>query len=116
VPISFGQFRRLALALPGVEERLCHGTPAFYVRGKIFARLQEDAEHVTVAFPRRDREALIDRDPDVFCVNAHLANYDYVLLNLLAANPTQARARLEQAWRMKATRRAAAEFDARSKG
>ena len=24
--------RRLALALPGVREGLCHGTPAFYVR------------------------------------------------------------------------------------
>jgi hypothetical protein len=36
--------RRLALALPGVQEGVCHGTPAFYVRRKLMLRLWEDGE------------------------------------------------------------------------
>ena len=31
--------RRMALALPGVEEGVCHGTPAFYVRKRLMLRL-----------------------------------------------------------------------------
>ena len=34
--------RRLAMALPEVTERTSYGTPAFYVAGRIFARLHED--------------------------------------------------------------------------
>ncbi len=113
--VSLTQLRAIALALPGVEERLCHGTSAFYVRNKIFARLQEDAEHLSVAFPKAERDALIDKHPDVFSFTEHFAKYDYVLLNLAAANTTLARQRLEGAWRLKATKRAIAEFDASAK-
>lgn len=113
--VSLTQLRAIARALPGVEERLCHGTPAFYVRNKIFARLQEDGEHISVAFPKAERDALIDRHPDVFSFTEHFANYDYVLMNLAAANPTLARQRFDGAWRLKATKRAIAEFDTPSK-
>ncbi|WP_438481741.1 MmcQ/YjbR family DNA-binding protein [Oleiharenicola lentus] len=109
--VSFAQFRQLALALPEVEERLCHDTPAFYFRKKIFSRLQEDREHVALAWPRAKRDALIENAPDVFASNDHLANYDYVLMDLLAASLTQARTRLEKAWRLKATKQAIAAFD-----
>lgn len=39
---TFDTVRRLALALPGVEEGVSYGTPAFRVRGKLLARLRED--------------------------------------------------------------------------
>ena len=57
--VSFAQFRTFALALPGVEQRLCHGTPAFYVRNKLFCRLQEDGERVSLAYPKNARDDLI---------------------------------------------------------
>jgi hypothetical protein len=112
--ISLTQLRALALALPGVEEHLCHGTPAFYVRNKLLARLQEDGEHIAVAFPKAERGALIDGHPEVFSMTGHFANYDYVLLNLLAANATLARQRLEGVWRLKAAKRTIALFDRRT--
>lgn len=113
--VTLTQLRAIALALPDVEERLCHGTPAFYVRNKIFARLQEDEEHISVAFPKTERDALIDKHPDVFSFTDHFANYDYVLMNLAAANATLARQRLEGAWRLKATKRAVALYDTTAK-
>ena len=112
--VSFALVSRLALALPGVEERPCHGTPAFYVRKKIFARLQEDGETLSVAHPKAHRDELLERAPDVFSVTPHFQNYDYVLVNLHAASEAQLRERLEAAWRMKATKQAVADFDSRS--
>lgn len=111
--ISFPLVRHLALALPGVEERLCHATPAFYVRKKIFGRLQEDGETLSLAYPKAKRNELIERWPDIFSVTPHFQNYDYVLISLHAANESIMRERLEGAWRMKATKQAIAEYDAR---
>ena len=39
--VDFRAARRLLLALPGVEEGPCYGTPGFRVRGKFLARLRE---------------------------------------------------------------------------
>jgi len=110
--VTLTQLRAIARALPGVEERLCHGTPAFYVRGKLMARLQEDGEHLSVALPKAGREALIDGAPDVFSITEHFENYDYVLMNLSAAGAAHARQRLEGAWRLKAPKRVVAAYDA----
>ena len=112
--VSFPIVRHLALALPGVEERLCHATPAFYVRKKIFSRLQEDGETLSLAYPKAQRDALLDRWPDIFSVTPHFQNYDYVLVNLNAVNESVLRERLEGAWRMKAAKQAVAEYDART--
>lgn len=110
--VTLNQLRVMAQALPGVEERLCHGTPAFYVRNKLFARLQEDDEHLAVAFPKAERADLIDEHPDVFSFTDHFAAYDYVLMNLNATSALLARQRLEGAWRLKAAKRAIALYDA----
>jgi hypothetical protein len=109
--VSFSLVRKLALALPGVEERVCHDTPAFYVRKKIFGRLQEDGETLSLAYPKARRDELIERHPDVFSVTAHFKNYDYVLVNLHAAGEPLLREHLAGAWRMKAIKKALTEFD-----
>jgi len=45
-PVTWTTVRRLGLALPGLEEGLCFGTPALRVRGKFLARLKEDGENL----------------------------------------------------------------------
>lgn len=113
--VTLTQLRAIVRALPEAEERPCHGTPGFYAGKKLFARLQEDAEHISFAFPKAERDALIERHPDVFSFTEHFVNYDYVLMNLAAANATLARQHLEGAWRLKATKRAVAKFDSAAK-
>lgn len=49
----------MLLALPGVEEELCFGTPAFSVRLKLLARLKEDGGTLVVAADFDEREALM---------------------------------------------------------
>ena len=110
--VSFSLVRKIALALPGVEQRPCHDTPAFYVRNKIFSRLQEDGETLAVAYPKASRDELIERWPDVFSVTDHFQNYNYVLISLHAANEAVMRERLAGAWRMKAAKKTVMGFDA----
>ena len=103
--------RRVALALPGVEEGVCHGTPAFYVRGKLMLRMWEDGETLVVRFPKEERATLIEENPDVFSVTDHYRNYPAVLLNLLAVDRKLLERMIEGAWRMQASRKAIVAYD-----
>lgn len=113
--VEFRLVRTIALSLPEVTEALCHGTPAFYVRKKLFVRLREDAETLAVAFPKTEREALIERHPDVFSVTPHFENYDYVLLTLGAVGEKLLRESVELAWRLRAPKKTVAEWRKRAK-
>lgn len=108
--------RSMALALPGVEEGVCHGTPAFYVRRKLMLRLWEDGEILVVRFPKEKRAALIDENPDVFSVTDHYLNYPAVLVNLLAVNRKLLVRMIEGAWRLQASRKQVAAYDHKESG
>ncbi len=107
---------RLALALPGVQEGVCHGTPAFYVRRKLMLRLWEDGETLVVKFPREKRAALIRGNPDVFSITDHYRNYPAVLVNLLAINRELLGRMIEGAWRLQASRKQVAAYDLQQGG
>lgn len=102
---------RMALALPGVQEGICHGTPAFYVRHRLMLRLWEDGETLVVRCPKETRTALIEENPDVFSVTEHYRNYPAVLVNLLAVDRELLRRMIEGAWRMQASRKQVAAYD-----
>jgi len=108
--------RRLALALPDVQEGVCFGTPAFYVRKKLMLRLREDGETLVVRFPKDKRAALIEENPDVFSVTDHYRNYPAVLVNLLAVNWELLGRMIEGAWRLQASRRQVAAYDNKRRG
>ena len=94
----------MALVLPGVEEGVSFGTPAFYVRRRMVARLRDDGETLVIAFPKADRDALIDSQPDVFSVTDHYRPYDNVLLSLLAVDEGLLQRTIDRAWRFGATK------------
>ena len=103
--------RRMALALPGVREGVCFGTPAFYVGRKLMLRLREDGEMLVVRFPRENRAALIEENPDAFSVTDHYRNYPAVLVNLLAVNRKLLGRMIEGAWRLQASGQQVSAYD-----
>jgi hypothetical protein len=111
VAVTINTARKIALSLPGVEERICHGTPAFYVRRKLIFRLREDEETLAIAYPKAQRAGLIESRPDVFSVTEHYENYDYVLLDLLAAKEELLHEMIVGAWSRKAARKDLAAYD-----
>ena len=108
---TFETARRIALALPEVTEGTCYGTPAFRVRGKLFARLKEDGESLVVRIDFHTREMLISGDPDVFYVTDHYLAYPWILVRLPAVRREVLRKAIEDAWRRSAPRQLAAAFD-----
>ena len=64
--------RELCVALPEVEERLSHGSPAWFVRGKKTFVMYLDDHHgdgrlaLWCAAPSGMQEALVASDPDVY--------------------------------------------------
>jgi hypothetical protein len=91
--------RQLALTLPGVEEGTSYGTPAWKVKGKLFARQHQDGESLVIATDFADREALMEEDPESFYITDHYLNYPWVLVRLAKVRADQLPDLLRQAWR-----------------
>lgn len=109
--MDFDDARRIALALPEVEEGTWFRTPCFRVRKKSFARLKEDGDSLVVKCNFYERRYLLEGEPDVFYITDHYRDHPYVLLRLSAARPEILRERLEEAWRLEAPKRLLAEYD-----
>jgi hypothetical protein len=106
--------RRLALALPDVEEGTAYGTPAWRVRKKLFARLREDQETVAVRVERGERELLMGAEPEVFFITDHYRAYAWMLVRLAAIPEDELAEVLEESWRRAAPKRLVRERDARA--
>jgi hypothetical protein len=97
--MTFEAVRKIALALGDVEEATSYATPAFKVRGALFARLRDDIGALVVHMNFDDREALIEADPQTYFITDHYLNYPWVLVNLARVHPDAMRDLLRSAWR-----------------
>ena len=100
-------------SMPGVTERLCFDTPAFYVADKLFARMKEDGE--TLVLYTEEREKWMEADAKTFYITDHYRNYKYMLVNLESIDPELLRELLIEAWRKRATKKLLKEWDAQEK-
>src|ERR1051325_10028054 len=91
--------RRIASALPEVVEGTCHGTPAFYLRGRLLLRLRDDFDLLVVRMPIQQRDEAIESEPDIFSVTDHYRNYPAVLVTLANVRLTRLQQIMEEAWR-----------------
>jgi hypothetical protein len=106
----------LAKTLPGVEEGRSYGTPALKVKGKFLARLRTEAEGgLAIRCEPLNRHMLMQADPGTFYITDHYENHPFVLVNLLQVRWAAMPGILEDAWRLVATKKAIAEFEARQR-
>jgi hypothetical protein len=103
--LTFATVRKLALALPGVEEGTSYGTPAFRVKKKFMARLKEDGDSVVFRVTFDEREILMRARPKVFYITDHYRDYPAVLLRLSAATREELTDVVKMAWRFAAPKR-----------
>ena len=101
--------RNLLTPLPGVTEKPCYSTPAFYVNNKIFCRLKEDCE--TLVTQTNEREKWMDLDPLTFFVTDHYLNTDYMLVALQTVSPGDLKSLLLTAWRNRAPKKLIEEYE-----
>jgi len=103
--------RSLALALPETSEKPCYGTPAFYVKGKLFARLLPDGKSLAVRVDPGEREGLLVAAPGVFFLTPHYEAWPMVLVRLPRIARADLEERLVEAWRFIAPPRLLARND-----
>jgi hypothetical protein len=111
-PLTLADVRRFALALPGVEEGPCYGTPGFRAGKKLMLRMWEDGEVLVVKCGDDERDRRLKADPETFFVTDHYKGYPAVLVHLSRVSVADLRALIEIAWRRVASKRMLAEFDA----
>jgi hypothetical protein len=80
--LALPTIRRVALALPDVEEGMSYGTPAFRFKGKLIARLHQDGSSIMFKLGFETREHLMQADPKTFFITEHYRNYPSVLAHL----------------------------------
>ncbi len=73
--MTFEAVRKIALSLDNVEEGTSYGTPAFKVRGKLFARLHQDSESLVVRMDRDNRAELMTADPETYYITDHYLKF-----------------------------------------
>ncbi|HTO54130.1 MAG TPA: MmcQ/YjbR family DNA-binding protein [Myxococcota bacterium] len=108
--------RTLALGLPETSEKPCYGTPGFYVRKKLFARILPDPRILAVRVDLEEREALLSVAPEVFFVTPHYQGWPMVLIRLPKIARAELAERLVEAWRFVAPAKLSQQLDDESLG
>jgi hypothetical protein len=108
------QVRRFALALPGGTEEPHFDLTSFRVRGKIFATVTPDEERLHVFVDEPEIAASVAEDPAAFEPLLWGKAVRGLRVLLPAARPERVEELLAEAWRRKAPKRLAAEYDARA--
>lgn len=79
--------RTIALALPGASEKLSHGEPAFFVRGRMFATVDNNhhgSGHVAMwcNAPEGAQQSLVEGDPKHFFVPPYVGKAGWLGVRL----------------------------------
>jgi hypothetical protein len=90
--------RRLLLALPGVEEGPCYGTPGWRVKKRFLARLRDDGTVLVVKVGDEERDILMAADAKAFFITDHYVGYPTVLVRLANVRKELLREVLQRAW------------------
>jgi hypothetical protein len=94
---TFDTVRKIALAMPGVEDGTSYGTPALKKKKKLMIRLREDGDVVfIVGFDKRDM--LMAARPEAFFTTDHYRDYPSVLVRLGEVSKGEIKDLVQWAW------------------
>ena len=116
------RLRQLCLALPETTERLSHGEPTWFVRGKkTFVNYANHHHDDRLAFwcaaPDGAQDALVGSDPERFFVPPYVGHRGWLGVYLdVAVDWDQIADLVTDAYRVVAPKRLVAELDAREPG
>ncbi|HMH43105.1 MAG TPA: MmcQ/YjbR family DNA-binding protein [Pyrinomonadaceae bacterium] len=97
--VTFDTVREIAQTLPGAEESTSYGTPAFKVKGKLFARQHQDGESLVIGVDFDAREEMMTSAPEKFYITDHYLKYPWMLVRMSKVNRDELRDLLIGSWR-----------------
>lgn len=109
--ITADEVRRVALSLPGAEEKEAWGHPTFRVRDKIFASLAADGSGGGVKTSLQEQSLLISSDRESFSVADYVGRFGWVSVKLATVDPEVVRSIIVEAWRRTAPKKLVKQYD-----
>ena len=110
--VTIDDARRIVADLPRSYEALVRDRVKFRVGSIVYAAFSADDSIMGFAFPREEREALVESEPDkVLMPNASDLRYRWVQVRLDAIDVDELRELLLDAWRMCVPKKVAAAYD-----
>jgi hypothetical protein len=108
--VTIEQVRELASTLPRSYEALVRDRVKFRVGQIVYLAFSRDETLMGFAFPKEERQALIDSEPHKFLMPERSdQRYNWVVVRLEALDETEMREIVLDAWRMVVPKRVAAE-------
>lgn len=109
--VTLEDVRALAITLPRSEEALVRDRVKFRVGRIVYLAFSRDDTLMGFAFPKEEREALIDSEPEKFMMPKRSdQRYNWVVVRLAAIDEVEMREIVLDAWRMVVPRRVAAAY------
>jgi hypothetical protein len=104
--------RAFAMGLPRTIEVLIHDRVKFRVGQIVYVAFSRDETVMGFAFPKEEREALVESEPDKFMLPGRSdMRFNWVLVRLAALDATEMRELVLDAWRMVVPKRVAAAYE-----
>ena len=108
---SLEDVRRIAMSLPRTSEHLIRDHTKFRVGRLVYASVSADEERIGFGFPKEERVALVDSEPDKFMMPLRSdERYNWVRARLPTLEPDELREILIDAWCMVVSKKAAAAY------
>ena len=99
--VSVDQVREVALGLPRAYEALVRGRVKFRVGSIVFVAFSADEALMGFGFPREERQALVDSEPDKFLLPpAADLRYHWVAVRTAALDVEEMTELVTDAWTM----------------
>jgi hypothetical protein len=113
--VTIDDARTIVRELPRSYEALVRDELRFRVGRLVYAAFYEDDTIMGFAFPREEREALVESEPDKFLMPrpSHM-RYRWVCVRLDALDADELRELLVDAWRMCVPKKVAAAYEDRT--
>ena len=101
MPVTVEDVRRLALTLPRTTEHLIRDRVKFRVKQIVYVSFSRDETLMGFAFPREQREALVESEPDKFELpSAGDMRYQWVVARMAALDLDEMTELVTDAWTM----------------
>ena len=108
---SLEDVRRIAMSLPRTSEHLIRDHTKFRVGRLVYASVSADEERIGFGFPKEERVALVDSEPDKFMMPLRSdERYNWVRARLPVLDDDELREILIDAWCMVVSKKAAASY------
>ena len=106
---SLDDVRRIAMSLPRTSEHLIRDHVKFRVGQIVYAALSRDETIMGFAFPKEEREALVEAEPEKFLMpEPSDERFRWVRVRLAAIDEAELRELLVDAWVMVVPKKVAA--------